>query len=158
MYRRLKPFCLNKNTKRCTRELIGQMQFKSMRYYILIVYEGLRSVKHDHRLTNTEQNTETFSSIKRYSPFMALEIRRKRFCSNQSRLNLRFFSLALALCRCFVFNGFFSAFKICAFLFEPTRVRSDRVRPGKYYVCVKGALISRPIHLLFCRETVFNST
>ena len=40
------------------------MQFKSMRYYILIVYEGLRSVKHDHRLTNTEPNTETFSSIK----------------------------------------------------------------------------------------------
>ena len=45
-----------------------------------------------------------------------MEIRRKRFCNNQSRLNLRFFSLALTLCLCFVFNGFFSAFKICAFL------------------------------------------
>ena len=50
--RRLKPFCLlNKNTKRCTRELSrSDAHLSQWAGYYIIVYEGLRSVKHDNKL------------------------------------------------------------------------------------------------------------
>ena len=116
--RRLKPFCLlNKNTKRCTRELSRSDAHLSQwaEYYI---YNSLR--RFTKRKTRQQANqTLRLSVASRYSPFIVMEIRRKRFCDNQSRQNLRFFSLALALSLCFVFNvRIFSAFKICAVLFE----------------------------------------